>query len=45
MKFGSLHDRAVVRLDAEERTVGGIITLDTAKMIKNYVIKIIGGFL
>ncbi len=32
MKFRPLHDRVVVRrLDAEEKTVGGIIIPDTAK--------------
>ena len=32
MKFRPLHDRVVVRrLDAEERTAGGIIIPDTAK--------------
>ena len=32
MKFRPLHDRAVVRrLEAEEKTVGGIIIPDTAK--------------
>ncbi len=32
MKFRPLHDRVVVkRLDAEEKTIGGIIIPDTAK--------------
>ncbi len=32
MKFRPLHDRVVVkRIDAEERTAGGIIIPDTAK--------------
>ena len=32
MKFRPLHDRVVVRrLDAEEKTTGGIIIPDTAK--------------
>ena len=32
MKFRPLHDRVVVRrLEAEEKTAGGIIILDTAK--------------
>ena len=32
MKFRPLHDRVVIRrLDAEEKTVGGIIIPDTAK--------------
>jgi len=32
MKFGPLHDRVVVkRIDAEEKTKGGIIIPDTAK--------------
>jgi co-chaperonin GroES (HSP10) len=32
MKFRPLHDRVVVRrIDAEEKTVGGIIIPDTAK--------------
>ena len=32
MKFGPLHDRVVIRrLEAEEKTAGGIIIPDTAK--------------
>jgi co-chaperonin GroES (HSP10) len=32
MKFRSLHDRAVVkRIDAEEKSAGGIIIPDTAR--------------
>ena len=32
MKFGPLHDRVVVRrIDAQEKTAGGIIIPDTAK--------------